>query len=232
LKTVVMDPLIQISLVMFAAGVLGGIINFLITDARQEAPLKWWQHVIVGVGASFMVPLFLNMISSGLIDAIDKHKADASGLFVLAGFCLVAAVSARAFIQSISKRLLQEVREARETAQEAKAEAAEAQNAVAPFVEEDVPEIANTTTADEVLERSPQLELTPDGSRLLKAFADSSLSMRSLTGLARDSRLEKPRVNTLLSALMSKGLVVQTQSKGGQPRWYLSPAGRQLTARS
>src|SRR5437899_1806340 len=102
-----MQSLVEIVLVLFGSGVLGGVINYFITDTNQEKPLRWWQHVIVGIGAAFMVPLFLNMISSGLIDAIrgtEKIPADPAKLFVLAGFCLVAAVSARAFIRSISDR--------------------------------------------------------------------------------------------------------------------------------
>lgn len=65
-----MNTIWIILLVMIGSGVLGGVMNFFIADPQAERPLKWWQHVVVGVAAALMVPLFLNMISSGLIDAI------------------------------------------------------------------------------------------------------------------------------------------------------------------
>ncbi len=222
-------PMWQIAAVMLGSGVLGGIINFLITDPAQERPLKWWQHVTVGIGAAFMVPLFLNMISSGLIDDIrgaNDSPSDPAELFVLAGFCLVAAVSARAFIRTLSNRLLQEVRDAKQTAQDAKEDAAEAQRVVAPLVEQDVTE-AEAGTDDQAPKRVAST-LSPEELRALSALAHSSFSMRSLTGLARDAQLDKTVVNSVLSNLLAQGLIAQTQSKNGQPRWYLTPLGRQV----
>src|SRR6185437_10161032 len=100
-----MNPLFAIAIVMFLAGLLGGLVNFFLAETAVEKPLTWWQHTIIGVTASFMVPLFLNMISGDLIDKIIA-TSDYSKLFVLADFCLVAAVSSRAFIRSLSERVL------------------------------------------------------------------------------------------------------------------------------
>ena len=69
-----MDMLWTIVIVMVASGLLGGIINFFIADTQAEKPLSWWQHIVVGVGAALMVPLFLNMISSGIIDSDSGNK--------------------------------------------------------------------------------------------------------------------------------------------------------------
>ena len=73
---------------MLAAGITGGLINSYLTDPAVETPLKWWQHIVVGVGAAFIVPVFLNMISSRLISEIKGDLIDSdilSKLLVLAG---------------------------------------------------------------------------------------------------------------------------------------------------
>lgn len=221
-----MQSLCDIALVMLTSGVLGGLVNFFISDPQDERRLTWWQHIFVGVAAAFMVPLLLNMISADLIDKIrgaNGLPGDYSKLFVLAGFCLVAAVSSRAFIKTMSERVLQEVRSAKKNAEEAKEEAAEAKAAVAPFVEEEIP-------ANEIekkgLSETPEVDLTDTEKIVLKAMISSSYSMRSITGIAKDTGLTKPSVSHVISTLMVKGLVVQAQSSSGQPRWYPSAEGR------
>ena len=227
-----MDAMWIIGTVMLAAGVLGGSINFFISEQKEEKPLPWWQHVIVGTGASFMVPLFLNMISSNLLKEIRGEGKEPTGdllkLFVLAGFCIVAAVSSRAFIRTISDRLLQEVKDVRAVAQDARAEAAAATAVVAPLVEEEEPipsDISAIQNQFGSAESPPTL--SNDDAKIIRSLATSGFSMRSLTGIARDTGLEKQLANTRLSKLMSNGLVVQGQSKSGQPRWYLSAKGRE-----
>jgi hypothetical protein len=74
-----------------------------------------WQFIVIGVGAAFLAPLFLNMISS---DLIARSKENYYLLFVLVGFCLVASISSRKFIRSISDRVLQEAEEASRKADE------------------------------------------------------------------------------------------------------------------
>jgi len=46
------------------------------------------RSLVIGIGASFLVPLFLNMISSDLMRQMDQ---DAGKLLVFVGFCLIAA---------------------------------------------------------------------------------------------------------------------------------------------
>ena len=93
---------------------LGGAVNFYLVDPATERPLKWWQHIVIGVSAALLVPVFLNMISSNLIAEI-RGSMDAEGtlskLLVLSGFCLLAAISSRTFIHSMTDRLLQQLNE-------------------------------------------------------------------------------------------------------------------------
>jgi hypothetical protein len=212
---------------MLAAGILGGIVNSFLADPLDEHLLPWWQHLAVGITASFMVPLFLNMISGDLIDkirGIDDKAPDYSKLFVLAGFCLVAAVSSRAFIRSLSERVLQEVKSAKKKANEAKEEAKEVKSVVASWVEPEAPDALDALAA------SDQPTTDADELKVLKAMASSPYPLRSITGIAKDSGLSKAVVNSTLTSLLSKGLIGQTLSASGQPRWYLTPEGRKAAS--
>jgi hypothetical protein len=178
-----------VAAVMIASGAWGGTMNFFIADQQAEKPLPWWQHVVVGVGAAFMVPLFLNMISSGLIDGIrgtNTQLPDLSKLFVLAGFCLVAAVSSRAFIRTLSDRVLQEARSANKKAEEAQEQAAEARAIVAPLVEEETPDQVTADTA--ALENTSEPNLNADERSVLGAITRGAFTMRSMSVWVRSEK--------------------------------------------
>lgn len=243
-----MQPLIDIALVMLCAGSLGGIVNHFLADPKLEKPLAWWQHVAVGVVASFMVPLFLNMISADLIDKIrgtDSKAADYSKMFVLAGFCLVAAVSSRAFIRTLSENILRDFSNkleavdkkadgavvksdvADEKASAASADASEARQAVSPLVEDDFAEESSGEAQILGAPLSP-INVSSNEEAVLKAMAGSSFALRSMTGTAKDAGLDKQAASAAISSLLSKNLIGETVGKSGQPRWFLTKTGRLL----
>jgi fluoride ion exporter CrcB/FEX/DNA-binding MarR family transcriptional regulator len=230
----IMHPLCAITTVMLISGALGGVVNYFLSDTQDEKTLTWWQHVFVGIVAAFIVPLFLNMASGDLIDKIrgvDGRLPDYSKLFVLAGFCLVAAASSRAFIRSLSERVLQEVRSAKKKAEEAKEDAAEAKAAVAPFVEDEVVEEVPTHT--KLTEQARLVDLTSDERAVLGAMATGPFSMRSISGIASDCDLPKSNVNSALTSLVAKGYVGQGRSStSDQPRWFITQEGRNVAASS
>lgn len=228
-----MNDLMLIVIVLFVSGVVGGLINFFLVDPNVEKPLSWWQHALVGIGASFMVPLFLNMISSNLIDSILGNigkPAELSKIFVLAGFCLVAAVSSRAFIRTISDKVLQEVRNIKKKADEAQVEAADAKATVAPLIEMETNDNIIKEASGKVSFIETQNELDEDEKLVLKAFLNSNFIMRSLSGIAKDTELNKSRVNILFGTLIQKGYIQQRDSDKG-PKWYLSATGRETAVK-
>jgi hypothetical protein len=238
-----MQSLIDIAFVMLAAGCLGGLVNFYIADPEQEKRLPWWQHIIVGVAAAFMVPLFLNMISGDLIDKIrgvDGKASDYSKMFVLAGFCLVAAVSSRAFIRTLSDKVLQEVRSAKQKAEQAAdqaetaaeqataatVDASVARQAVAHFVEDDDQESPNEASRSGTSATGVIQELSDSEKAVLRALQTSNFALRSMTGIASDAGLSTASTSEVISSLLSKELIGETLGKSGQPRWFLTKAGR------
>jgi YLATT-like protein len=217
--------------VMLAAGSFGGIINYYLSLKTDPENTTVRKSVIVGIGASFLVPLFLNMISSNLIDSIrgtNNQSGDNSKLLVFAGFCLVAAISSSAFIQTLSDRILKEAKAARKQAEEAKAEAVEAKVQVAEVQADVTPIINKTTEPEPAAERAAGAEsareLSDEERKVLSEFARSRYSRRSLRGLSADTHIRADELETLLGGLLSKGLVDKDESINGI-RWFMTPEG-------
>ncbi len=214
---------------MLVSGIVGGLINSYLSDPATEKPLTWWQHIVVGVGASFMVPVFLNMISSRLISEITGPPLTSemlSKILVLAGFCLLASISSRAFIRSITDKLLQEVSAAKQEAQEAKQQAEKAETIASLSVESDPQEQPNIAGA---LIPSPRPDLSEPEKQVLRAMVNSRFAMRSITGIAQDTGRAREEVNSILSGLIGKALVADGMNIQGQLRWYPTPLGREAT---
>ena len=63
--------------IMIVAGVLGGTANHFLAEKTLEAERRaWLRYVVFGVVAALTVPLFLNMISSTLLDATRNKPVD------------------------------------------------------------------------------------------------------------------------------------------------------------
>jgi len=107
-------------LIMLVAGIFGGVINYYLDQESKEenkrvVTANYRRSVIISLGAALLVPLFLKMISS---DLADLSKIDPATIMVFFGFCLVAAISSRKFIATLSEKVLQEVKEAKQKARE------------------------------------------------------------------------------------------------------------------
>ena len=103
--------LIIILIVMIMAGAWGGYINYLRKDRRLI-------NFLTGLGASFLVPIFLNTLNSKLLINIanilntnNNNNSDDFGskivdIFIFFGFCLLASISAQTFINSLGSKVL------------------------------------------------------------------------------------------------------------------------------
>ena len=216
---------------MLLAGCFGGIINYFLTLKSDPENTNVWKSLTVGVGASFLVPLFLNMISSNLIDSIKGvggMPGDQTKLLVFAGFCLVAAISSTAFIRTLSDRILSEAKAARKEAGEAKLEAAQAKDEVLEVQATIDPIIDKETEPEPAPDKTLTLALTAEPSenerKILDAFAQSKYTHRSLRGLSKDTGIEAGEIERLLSNLASQGLVGKRESKNGI-RWFITQKG-------
>jgi uncharacterized membrane protein (DUF106 family) len=107
---------------ILSAGILGGVINYYLENEtkisdKENRIYQIKRHVSLGIGASFLVPLFLWITQSEIRNNIEKSV---SSFLVFIGFCLVAAISAEKFIKTLSNRILKEVKEIKKENEEFK----------------------------------------------------------------------------------------------------------------
>jgi len=231
-----MSASLALIVIMIFSGAAGGLTNFLLnqvppapdgSDAAKK--LSASGYIFVGVVAAFIVPLFLTLVQSSLVKEImkatdqDPHYAEQ---FVFAGFCLVAAVSSRTFLQTVSSRVLNAVKEAKAEAQAAKAETARlkqelgntrdlaiaseetAENAMQPAVSAEA-----TLAQPSAAEREAARALSLDERTILMVFRKVPLKLRTISGIARDSGFEAPRVEAIVAGVVTDGLLGEFPSK-------------------
>lgn len=232
-----------VAAIILGAGVIGGWAAFLADDrAPEDGSPKWPKYLLLGVVAAASVPLFLSLVRSQLTQGMFDNTFNNEGrrfpvyyesYLVFAGICLIAAFSARKFIDSISRQVLQRLEEVRETAQGAAAAAAAAkevahdvanevesadERAAAPLPPE--VEIVVNDTADEL---SPPL-LTVDEKSALRALLKKTYRTRS--GVAEDAGISRNRISEVLEELHRKKLAVPTKSPTtGGARWIITKRG-------
>ncbi|KIN14788.1 MarR family transcriptional regulator [Halomonas sp. KHS3] len=67
---------------------------------------------------------------------------------------------------------------------------------------------------------------------VLSAIINSRFAMRSITGVSKETGLNKATVNRTYSDLIAKGLLEQTRNSEGRLRWYPTNLGRKSLART
>ena len=231
--------LLAVASIIAAAGLIGGYAAFLAEDRRlvadegDGAPRRL-RFLILGVVAAACVPLFLSLVRSDVINVIisDRNGGRLESLLVFIGLCLIAAFSARAFIDSLTKQALQRLTVKVDRA-EAKAETARevASGAIAEMEALDGggAEIDPVDGAEAHAEAAPlPAEGVPPVDelewRVLRALTKSPL--RTATGTAADAGIPTSRIGELLASLADKGLAAATRSaRSGGVRWKITPAG-------
>jgi hypothetical protein len=80
--------------IMLVTGIVGGIVGYVSRAKASQENREWWKYVAVGAGAAFIVPLFLNAISSNLIETIvDKDgQYQAAELLTIVDICLLSSI--------------------------------------------------------------------------------------------------------------------------------------------
>ena len=228
-----------IAAITIAAGLLGGVAAFL-TEPVVEPPESESKRrvltraLLLGVLAAACVPLFLSLVRSELIKKIFSDVPPGPPAFeeylIYIGLCIVAAISSRSFIASVTQRVLQQVQEAKEIAVDAK------KTADMAVVEADLGEEADAVDAPPPAEsavtsaETARLESAPgsisaDERKVLEAMMDRTY--RTRTGIAQDSGIPRNRISEMLESLADRKLALPTKSPrtGGQ-RWILTNRGR------
>ena len=95
---------LSILTVLILSGALEGLIGNYYRRHKPEPdvePVNLLVSVFLGIGAFMLVPVLLNILTSNILSEIYDNPEKA---FILAGFCLTAAISAETFIEGIIQK--------------------------------------------------------------------------------------------------------------------------------
>jgi|LSQX01.2.fsa_nt_gb hypothetical protein len=222
-----MDHTLRLFLVMILFGLLGGVVNFIYShpgkNKKGSGPVvsDLLKSLITGVAASFLVPLFLNMISSNIVR---ESETDPIKLVVFAGFCVIASASSKAFIRGISNKVLERVNKVEEDVQAVKTE-------LRPVILKHT-EIDKTGSGDWDAEdtNNPQPghgkadQIETSKIKVLETLSNSEYAFRTVNGLARDANMEPELVQECLEDCISSGLAGLIDNGLGT-RFYITEDG-------
>ncbi len=104
------SEIVSLVVIILLCGVIGGIGNTLReSNVKQKRYLK---NIVLGIIAAITVPLFLQLVSSEIIKNIMHNKPEyLTDYFVFAGFCVIASFSSITFLNSVSGRVLQNMKQ-------------------------------------------------------------------------------------------------------------------------
>lgn len=205
--------------VMLAAGVGGGIVNFALARTAESTWSDALSSIVIGLGAAFLIPLFLNTISSSLFPGLLNGSAAKADQFVFFGFCLLGAIASKTMIQTLTQKVLR-------TAEEAKRQVQELKKEVAPIIDkESEPPIDH----DESGAKMEAYGLVgPDPGKIIQALGSSQYSRRTVQGIQKDTDVPQPKVIEILEWLRQNGLGSATGESGKY--WGLTEKGRNVFA--
>jgi hypothetical protein len=151
-----------------------------------------------------VIPLFLSIGKSQVFSDAVKGQYFAENIFIVFGFCLLAAVSARSFVNAIAQQALQKAGAAKRRADEAVDLLSEEQRPSTP------PPKGDSESTNRALDN---FQGSGAEKAVMKSLVDTDYVRRSLTGIAKATNLEKSEVRNVLAALAERDLVVSSLSK-------------------
>lgn len=213
--------------IMVVMGVLGGIANYFLQD-RDLPGLKRsaTRHAVLGVVAAFTVPLFLNMISSNLMDAGRVRPVD---VFVFAGFVLIYVVVSRRFFENAANRLLQQVDQMRgevKALQEANAQTA--QRAAELEMQHEAAAAAQAANGAAPAAEPAKTALSYSDVELMRVIADGQVVYGNLSGLSSRTSLQREQIMGRLAVLKSARLIETRMNDKNVLHWIITAKGKQL----
>jgi len=205
--------------IMVATGILGGVANYFLSDRQAAASHRdMIRYALLGVVAALTVPLFLNMISSNLLEAARTRPVD---IFVFGGFCLIYVVALRRVFENAAQRLLAQIDQVRRDVSRIEADQSEART---PARDEAVILSAEAASRAEPAKES----LSYNDIEILRAIAEENYVYGNLAGLTDETGLARDLVSNRLIVLKNQGVIETRISDKNVLHWYLSPKGKQM----
>ncbi|MEN9464087.1 MAG: hypothetical protein RL217_268 [Pseudomonadota bacterium] len=207
--------------VMLLAGIFGGLVNYYLYGDKDPEAASLPRFLVVGVGASFLVPVILDMVNS---EIVLESQGDPSRLLIFTGFCLIAALVSRFFVDNLSDRILNEAQMAKARSEEVQQNLRIVQTELLPLIDTETEQDA-TATDTAVSSAIDELDVT--STKVLKILSSGRFIFRSLGGVCREANEEESAVLKTLQVLVMRSLAGKVGGKNGV-RWHITEKGRRV----
>ncbi len=204
--------------IMVLAGILGGAANYFLAERQGEAGGRdWIKYPIFGMVAAVTVPLFLNMISSTLLEGARTKPVD---FYVFAGFCLIYVVASRRLFENIALRLLGQMEMVRRDVGQLRQKRDEALVLAAQKAE-----IEAQKEAQKPAEPDPREVLSYNDVEILRALAEERFVYGNLAALCERTGLQREFVSQRLTVMKSLGVIETRINDKNVLHWFVSTRG-------
>ncbi|WP_196157653.1 YEATS-associated helix-containing protein [Reinekea sp. G2M2-21] len=210
--------------IILMAGVFGGLLNYYMQAQVDPENTNMPGSILGGLGGAALVPLILFLVSN---DLMTESQGDPSKALIFAGICLIAAWASRFFLNTVTKRIVQETHTARLRTDELMIELRMLQRELEPMLEMET----EGEEESEILPLPPEEELDVTTANVLTALGNGRYIFRSQAGLARETNLDEHTLSKTLGIIVARDLGGKILSKKGT-RWFISQKGRNYLAAS
>jgi hypothetical protein len=209
--------------IILICGIIGGIGNTL-REISIDRKL-YLKNIILGIIASLTVPLFLQLVSSGIITEIIKSEKNyVTNYLVFAGFCVIASFSAISFLTSISGRVLQNLKE------DIKNLKNENEN-----IKTNTDRIDNNLNAIAINEGSSNIDekeldkiVTPATIEIMNSIQNAGKNFRPLDIIKEEVNLDNKEIEKNVNILVEKNLVKEFTLNDGSKAVALSEGAEDI----
>ena len=197
--------------IMVIAGILGGAANYFLADRQGEPGHRdWLKYPVLGVVAALTVPLFLNMISSTLLENARTKPVD---FFAFAGFCLIYVVASRRLLENLAQRLIGQLDQVKREVGQLKQQ-------------RDEPAIALKAEGDKPAEPEPREVLSYNDVEILRALAEESFVYGNLAAICERTGLARDFVSQRLTVMKTLGVIETRINDKNVLHWGVSSRGK------
>jgi uncharacterized membrane protein YeaQ/YmgE (transglycosylase-associated protein family) len=207
---------IMLIVIIFMCGLVGGIGNTLRENNSKQKP--YLKNIVLGIIAAITVPLFLQLVSSEIIKNIINNKTDyLNDYFVFAGFCIIASFSSISFLNSVSGRVLQSMKQEIENLKTDHERIDKNLNAIAISDEN---QILNTTDMDKIN--------NPEYIEIMKSIQNDSKFFRPLNAIKDEVNQDNNEIQKKIDILKEKKLIKELTLHDGSKAVALSGCAQQI----
>ena len=172
--------------------------------------------------------MFLSLTKSELLRNVLSAKTEkVEDWFILFAVCLIAAIYAQTFLESVSKKLLQRMDSVEQSSRQSGQIAVDALNRVEAASDDDVNQTTDEAAVTRFAAARSSVETLspsdPDERKVLEALRNPKyqLGRRSLGGIVLETKLSRQTVEAILTKLVADGTVQRIAGELSGADYYM-----------